>query len=508
MSTFNKKVSTSKKLESHPSATKNHEDALAFKMSPKLDLYTRVATCLYGQDKFYVTGKQADSELQSVLSTVIAEDPKFVLDLAKYTRNKLYLRSVPQVLLAEVFNQSPGTVGAYKYVPEVVKRADEITEVLAYQLNRNAATGTRGDGQKKIPKSLQKGLRLAMQNFGEYHYAKYNKDGEVTFKDAMTLVRPKPKDSAQAAIFEKLVNGESLPIPDTWEMITTIKGSNKASWEEAAEKTPYMATIRNLNNFLRNDIGNLDVVIDRLTNEAQVLKSKQLPFRFYSAYREIQNNAKDSRTNKVLDAIDTAMEISIKNVPNAGGKTAVLVDLSGSMQSKVSGKSTVSMREIASVFGAISSKVFDDCVFYGFGDTSKVIPLSKRSSIIDNVEKINQTNVGCSTNAHLPVLDMIKNGTDVDRIILFSDMQCYNSGYSGTSSGYSYGYDVTPAFFDYRKKVNQNTKLYSIDLTGYGTVKWPENTRGIYTISGWSNSIFNFIDAVEKGEKDILSLIN
>lgn len=502
MSAFNKKVPTSQKIASHPDATKNHEGALAFKMSPKMELYTRVATCLYGQDKFYVTGQQADVELQSVLSTVIKEDPEFVLKLARYTRNQLYLRSVPQVLVAEVFNQAPGAVdGGYKYVPDIVRRADEVTEVLSYQIARNNAVGDRLNG-KKIPKSLQKGLRLAMQNFNEYQYAKYNRDGEVTFKDAMTLVRPKPKDNAQQALFEKLVNGESLPIPETWEMITTIKGSNKSSWEEAVQVMPYMATLRNVRNLLQHDVGNLDVALDRLTDPVQVAKSKQLPFRFHSAYREIEKfTGTNFKTNKVLDAIETAMELSIENLPKTGGSTAVLVDLSGSMESPISGNSTVSCREIASVFGGISSKLFDDGVFYGFGDSQKIIPISKKSSVLDSVKKIHATDVGCSTNAHLPIKDMIKNGTSVDRIVLFSDMQCYNS------TPY-YGEDVSPAFLEYRNKVNPNCKMYSIDLRGYGTVKWPKNTRGVYTITGWSNGIFSFIDAVEKGEQDVLSLIN
>lgn len=497
MTAFNKKASLDKKLASRPDATTNHEGAQAFKMSPRMELYTRVATCLYGQDKFYVTGAQANSELQAILSTAISTDPEFVLKLARYTRNKLYLRSVPQVLLAEVFNQAPGVVECgYKYVPDIVKRADEITEVLAYQLSRNEVSGRSG---KKIPKSLQKGLRIAMQNFNEYHYAKYNRDGEVTFKDAMTLVRPKPKDANQAEIFEKLVNGTPLPIPNTWETIISINGSTKENWEKAAEVTPLMATLRNARNFIEKDIGNMDVVINRLTNRSQVINSMQLPFRFHSAYREVQR-IQIVHTNKVLDAIETAMEISIENVPKTTGRTAVLVDLSGSMTGGLSSKSTITMREIASVFGAISNKAFDDTIVYGFGDTTKMIPLSKKSSILYNVQKIERTNVGYSTNAWLPIEDMTTNNINVDRIVLFSDEQCYNSHNSST--------DVAKSFIGYRNRVNPNVKLYSIDLHGYGTSKVPQGEKGCYKIAGWSNGIFNFIDAIEKGENDVLSLIN
>jgi hypothetical protein len=504
MTTFNAKVPLAKKLESHPDATVNHEGSLAFKQSPKMELYTRVATCLWGQDKFYVTGKNANADLQQVLSAVIKEDPEFVLKLAAYTRNKLFLRAVPQVLLAEVFNQAPGEVdGGYEYVPKVVKRADEVIEVLAYQLARNAATKTRLQGQKKIPKSLQKGLRLAMQNFNAYQYTKYDKGGEVTFKDALSLVRPRPKDEAQAEIFKTLVSGEKLPIPNTWEYYTTIHGSSKASWEHILPEMPIMSTIRNLRNFLEHDVGNLDVALAKLRNSEIIAKSKQLPFRFYSAMREVEKVNSPS-TSKVVSALSVAMDLACVNVPKLPGRTCVMIDLSGSMDRPISvdksGKpSTTSCRQIASVFGGIAARSCEDGMLAGYGQYLKWIPVSRESSVLDNVAKIDRTDVGIATYAHLPVENLAASKVKVDRFINFSDEQCYSEDGRNCT--------LTTAFLNYRRQVNPNAKMYSIDLLGYGTVNWPKETPGVYTIAGWSNSIFNFIEAAENGS-NILNLIS
>jgi len=138
MGIFNQRSTVRKRLESHKDATLNYEGELAFKLDPLTDLYIRVASRLVGQDKFYESGKIADIELLNSIKKVLDIDPEFVLQLAVYCRENLYLRSVPMLLLAEFANSDKiGKVPyARDYVTRTIQRADELTELMAYQFAR------------------------------------------------------------------------------------------------------------------------------------------------------------------------------------------------------------------------------------------------------------------------------------------------------------------------------------------------------------------------------------
>ena len=53
----------------------------------------------------------------------------------------------------------------------------------------------------------------------------------------------------------------------------------------------YMALLRNLRNFIEKGVkeDSIQYVIDRLTNPEQVERSKQFPFRFYSAAKVLED---------------------------------------------------------------------------------------------------------------------------------------------------------------------------------------------------------------------------
>ena len=76
----------------------NHEGAEAFVMTPELELYTAVVTASL-DDKFYEAN---DKRVERIVSLIAKVDPLFVAQLAVYTRTKMYLRSVPLLLLVEL----------------------------------------------------------------------------------------------------------------------------------------------------------------------------------------------------------------------------------------------------------------------------------------------------------------------------------------------------------------------------------------------------------------------
>ena len=82
-------------LREHPKATVNEEGGLAFDTGPKMELYTRVATCLVGEPKFYdAAGKETLAAIRALIEKVAKKDPEFILKLAAHVRQALQTPAV------------------------------------------------------------------------------------------------------------------------------------------------------------------------------------------------------------------------------------------------------------------------------------------------------------------------------------------------------------------------------------------------------------------------------
>ncbi|KAG5501867.1 hypothetical protein JKF63_04137 [Porcisia hertigi] len=83
-----------------------------------------------------------------------------------------------------------------------------------------------------------------------------------------------------------------LPVPETWETLLSQEGNTGRVWDAliSAEAVPYMALLRNLRNILtrRCSAKTHQRVLERLVDEQQIAASRQLPYRFYSAYLAVQ----------------------------------------------------------------------------------------------------------------------------------------------------------------------------------------------------------------------------
>ncbi len=278
--------------------TSNHEGAVAWRMTPEWELYTTVVTTMGTEDKFYEKG---DDRVRRIAELVRKVEPEFVAQLAIYSREEMHLRSVPMLLLVELASCHHGDSLVSRAVSRTVQRADEITELLmCYQWRM----GRKGLNQ--LSHQLRKGLAEAFNRFDEYQFAKYNRTGrKVTLRDALLLVHPKPKNKAQAEIFLKILN-DTLSTPYTWETELSVIGKQGFSSLEERDKAQcdtwqqliksgrlgYMAVLRNLRNMtnLCIDDESKHMVCKRLANPVEVRKSKQMPFRFLSAYLQLVND--------------------------------------------------------------------------------------------------------------------------------------------------------------------------------------------------------------------------
>jgi len=509
MSKYNTRLTSKQRVERHPDKTINYEGGEAFEISdPRERLYVMIASSLMGEDKFYISGNVHDKEIESVVSEVIKTDPEFLLKLATYVRTELYLRSAPIFLLGNAAYNVETKPFVRKYAPYIIQRADELVEVLQFYKNKFLG----GKQKHTFPASLKKGVARSFKKFDEYQFGKYNRDGEMKLRDALRIVIGQLDERAEErrTLYQKILDN-TLETPDTWEVKMSTRGSTTENWQEMLDggKMGIFAIVRNLRNMLDKNV-KMDKAVELLENPEVIAKSKMFPFRFYQALKEIAG-----KNQRVSDALRVAVNLaSERNLPKLGGKTFVSVDLSGSMSGLLSQRSSITYREVGSLMGAMARHFSDDALVSAFGERFKTIDLSNMDTVMTNMERINQTNVGHATFGYLAIKYLIDNNIKVDRIMLFTDTELYNEhgrlGYfsrRGFVTERDGGETIATLMKEYKRKVNPNVYLYLFDLTGYGTSTFPRDEKNYALISGWSEQVFKFVDMFEKDPASVIKYI-
>lgn len=459
--------------------TTNKEGHTAYSMSDKSKLVTQVLTSFFNEQKFYSSD---DSDMIETIKRVIKKDADFVSRLAVFARREFNMRSVAHVLTAYLAHESEGKPYTRSTINGITVRGDDVTELMSFYLS------TFG---KPIPNAMRKGINDAFSRFDEYTLAKYKGDGKgVKMRDLAILCHPAPKDEAQSALWKRLLEG-TLATPVTWETQLSANGNNRETWEKLIDsgKVGYMALLRNLRNIINAKPRNIEKVWETIENPEAVKRSRQLPFRFLSAYRQVGNIA----GSRGIDALESAVEASVANMPRLKGTTVIAVDVSGSMSSTVSAKSDIKCVDIGLMLGLIANRMCDNSIFYTFDDTIKRYPLSRRTNILETVARHNAW--GGGTNMGLPFDEMIRNKVQADRIIVISDNMC-NMGRTWFNHK-----TVQTLADEYRRITGNDIWVHAVDLQGYGTQQFHGDKTNI--VAGWSEKLFDFIRIAEAGESSL-----
>jgi 60 kDa SS-A/Ro ribonucleoprotein len=456
MAKLNKKSTVQKNI--------NKEGGESFVMKDEQKLTSMVATCLFNEPKFY--GDTSDDIIQ-LAKQVAKKNPKFILQLAHYARTELYLRTISTVLLTIGANINECKPFVKEYTYKIIQRADEINEIMACQLQMYG---------KPIPNSLKKGIVKAFTKFEEYHFSKYNRNTSVKFKDVIMLTHPK-----QPSELIKKILDNTLTTPETWETVISTKGSTLENWRSILPKMGYMAVLRNINNFLKVGMETKEF-LPILTDYKKVLKSKQFPFRFYSAIKAIDSTDPFVR-KEIIAGLSQALEYAIENIPKLKGRTFIATDTSGSMGSmNISNRSTICPLEIGALMTAMAIKFSDNAIASVFGTNLGILSLT--GNVLDDAHNIAKVNVGWSTNGYKVVEYLNSENISVDRVLIFTDEELYNGS-------------LQQQWIKYTTTINPNAKLYVFNLNSYGNSCVNMNTKNVYKINGWSDKIFKFIESEE-----------
>lgn len=433
--------------------------------------------------------------LESSIDEALAFDAEATLKEAVRLRNEEHIRTTPQVILVRAANHSAvkGTGLVRRYARSIIRRADEPAVGLAYQMYRYG---------KPIPNALKKAWREALEHFDEYALSKYRLEARAAKTvDVVNLVHPKSK------AVDKLAKGEAKATGRTWEAIVSSRGSNRTAWRKAMNVMGHMAMLRNIRNMLEAGI-KAEELAPRLLHHAEA--GKQLPFRYYSAYKAVEEKAPPS----VLRAIEQCLVKSLGELPFFAGRVMVLADNSGSAQgTATSSMGTMKVSTIGNLTGILAGMRADEGYLGVFGDKLETMPVRKGGSIFDQLKRAEDLakNIGLGTeNGIWLFLDRaIRNREQWDSIFVLSDMQAGHGGLYGTNprSYREYGWgrdgkhiDVAKLVSAYRKRVNPMVKVFLVQIAGYKDTLVPEFYDRTYILGGWGEGLLRFAEAMSRFE--------
>ncbi|MEZ6043117.1 MAG: TROVE domain-containing protein [Planctomycetaceae bacterium] len=524
--------------------------------------------------------EQAREVIETATAVANGDTPEDLLVVAAWardTKNGLKLRSTPQIMLALAAAYPKTKAFVPKYGRAIMRRADEIRQVfgafrhLFMSADEDAKSADVKSGRKArghrgaLPHALRKALAVALASQSDAHLLKYNGGDRPTFRDVLMMVggskaigkylaRVTGEERANwpvsKAMFEYLVNdkyADDLPsILDarkrffetkdaalvsldlvkeaglTWENVVSHLGSTRTVWEMCIPIMGEMALTRNLRNFEQAKISRdaWDRVYGRLLSVADTV---QLPFRFFSAEREVSSTEAKTVMGKMLDR-------AVEKVADLPGVTMVLTDNSGSaVGCAISGQSRLRVSDAGNMLAAVLAKRLGRRAVVGvFGDSSMWVSFSQADSCLSIKNKIDSvaqreerskngalaipqyrkgTGVGGGTETGLwfAIDDLTKRQVKVDRMIFLSDLCCYTQGDDGTAKncGVSlekyFGKKATmQSMVDrYRQAVSKDCYVYSVNLNGHGQSQLRPGDDRTHLLSGWSEKLLDMIRDIE-----------
>jgi hypothetical protein len=244
------------------------------------------------------------------------------------------------------------------------------------------------------------------------------------------------------------------------------------AWEAVIPSMGYMALLRNLRNF--DDAGisteTRAAVVARLSDPAEVARSRQLPLRFYAAWKSLS-------TLHWGPALERALELSLANVPALPGKTLVLVDVSGSMSGTMSGRSTTQRWELAALFGTALAVRAASADVVAFQTTAQRVEARKGASVLRAVDEFRGL-VGGGTNTWQALTDHFK---EHDRVVILTDEQAAADARNAS------------------KVDGIKVPIYTFNLAGYRVGHLPSGSHLRFTFGGLSDRGFAAIALLERG---------
>lgn len=507
----------SKKVNSKisKSAEVNYMGGTSYKLSSLETLKMVLASSIFGEPKYYIPSKiesttnihpkdflirynhtTVESEIESIIDKALGEDFKGVLDFVVELRKNFYMRMNPAVILvrAAVHPKREEFTRKYPaYYKEIVKsfalRPDDLTNMVEYFLFL--------DKKKTIPSVMKRAIANSLEEMKAWQIEKYQNRG-IGLIDVVRLVHANNETIDSLMRNGKIQEDEFI----NWKNLR----SSGVSWDDILKKYLNLLSHDDILNQMINIANSVD--IEMLKNVLQhfittAKKSKIFPYRYLLLTRLInQSSLDDNKKEFIKSAIESALVVSLKEQPRLKGKTAILVDNSGSARHGLpSVESNATIADIGNLSASIIGSLSDEADLFVFGnklekaytyETNKgPVSLTHVASILDKVG--NTVGQDTENGIWLFYKEMLETKTVYDNIFILSDMQagqgelyginefdykefCCNSRYI----------DIHKLTQEYRRKVNPKVNYFSVQIAGYKNSILPQYIYRGANLYGWT----------------------
>jgi hypothetical protein len=486
--------------------TGNYEGGAAYSFDAKSELFRLAVTNMTGQDTFYEKAQARDDRFVALVRQVTREDVEWIKGFVRWLRREANMRSASAVAAIEAAKVmiEDGVPGSRGIISSALARADEPAEALAFYASKYG---------RRFPMPVKRGVAdAAVALWNEYAATKWDSPARAwRMADVIEMCHPDPKAPWQSDLFRYLLDdrhGHLDAIPDslgmlcaraellrlpvserramlahptalkdagiTWEALAGwLQGPmDREAWEAVIPQMGIFALLRNLRNFDNAEVskGVAAQVIAKLTDPDVIARSRLLPMRFLSAYRNVPSL-------RWGQALEEALQLSLRNVPELPGRTLILVDRSSSMFSTHSDRSELTYADTAAVFGVALALRCEAADLVQYGSTSQRVEFTKGGSVLKTIEKF--ANLGGTETAAA-----VKRwyNPDVARVVILTDEQAFASWHGNPA-------DQVPA----------NVPVYTWNLAGYRTGHAPSGVGNRHAFAGLTDQAFRIIPLLEAG---------
>jgi 60 kDa SS-A/Ro ribonucleoprotein len=301
--------------------------------------------------------------------------------------------------------------------------------------------------------------------------------------------------------FERFKSGESGDVPDLPFTLLSALPLSRKHWTAVAENASWQTTRMNLNTFARHGVFEADArtgfIAARLRDPDEIRRARVFPYQLLTAYQ----NCDASVPQEVRDALQDAMEQAIANVPSIEGRVVVCPDVSGSMQSSVTGfragaTSKVRCVDVAALVAAAVLRKNPSATVLPFEQAVVPVDLNSRDSVMTNAGKLASVGGG-GTSCSAPVRLLNQRKANADLVLFISDNESWvDSG--RTDQGRGRGTALLAEWSEFRQR-NPNARLVCLDVQPNQTTQAAERAD-ILNIGGFSDRVFEVIAAFASGE--------
>ena len=271
-------------------------------------------------------------------------------------------------------------------------------------------------------------------------------------------------------------------------------------WEALLQEMPMTAMIRNLGTMSK--IGLLKplsaaekLVYQRLTDAERLRGAKVHPIqmlsalRTYSSGRGVRSSASWTVSQKVVEALDEAFELSFGVIEPAGTRHLLGLDVSGSMSGgEIAGVPGLSPSAATAALAVVAARTEPWTAIMGFADSFRSLGITARDRVDEATRKVSGLTFG-STDASLPMTWALDQKLQVDTFVVLTD----NETWAGKIH-------PVQALEKYRQATGIAAKLIVVGMTSTGFTIADPDDAGMLDVVGFDGATPALMAKFAKGE--------